>query len=186
MLWKDFAETEDCEQCPIKQERICKGGWTSSPSGTPIEPPCCSFDDDTDLDAWIDNYYDYQRRYEERIDRQIREKEEKRKKNEVAKRRRWYLKNYCVNERIEVKRLQKLIRENENAIRFANSIAFSFNAANEMFHYPERVSVNPKHNKELEKMKNQLKIAEDKLKEKQKEGRKTPGYLAIKLEGAKI
>lgn len=180
MLWKDFAEIEDCEQCPIKQEGICKGGWTSSPSGMPIEPPCCSFDDDTDLDDWIDGYYDYQRREEDRIDREIQEREEKAKKNDVAKRRRRYLNSYCIHERLEVKRLKKAIRSVESIIDFANNIATAFNLTNEMFHYPNRVEGKP-YNEELDKMRERLQIAESRLREKQKEGRQTEGYKSIKI-----
>ena len=43
-------------------EGICSGGMSSSPSGIPIEPPCLSFSPDTDLDKWISDYYDYERR----------------------------------------------------------------------------------------------------------------------------
>ena len=35
-----------CEECPL-YKKDCPGGWTSNGSGNPIEPPCCSWDDDT-------------------------------------------------------------------------------------------------------------------------------------------
>lgn len=72
------SEIEYCENCPLLKEEIYPGGMTSSQSGTPIDPPCCSFDDDTDLDQWIEDYYDGQMRYEEYIYKK-REEEQKKK-----------------------------------------------------------------------------------------------------------
>lgn len=51
------SEITDCENCPLLKEEICPGGMTSSSDGTPVEPPCCGFNDDTDLDQLIDDYH---------------------------------------------------------------------------------------------------------------------------------
>ena len=58
-------------------------------------------------------------------------------------------------------------------------MAFAINTTNEMFQYSERVSVNKKVDEEMERLKNALADAEMKLKEKQKEGRKTEKYKSI-------
>lgn len=173
------SEIEDCENCPLLAEEICPGGMTSSPSGTPIEPPCCSFDDDTDLDQWISDYYDSQRRYEEYLDRKWKEEQEKKRKAEKAKKRRDYLKWYCFDEKMEVKKARKRLAAHQAAVHFAESMAFAINTTNEMFQYSERVNVNKKVDDELERLKNALADAEKKLKEKQKEGRKTEKYKSI-------
>ncbi len=173
------SEIEDCENCPLLAEEICPGGMTSSPSGTPIEPLCCSFDDDTDLDQWISDYYDSQRRYEEYLDRKWKEEQEKKRKAEKAKKRRDYLKWYCFDEKMEVKKARKRLAAHQAAVRFAESMAFAINTTNEMFQYSERVSVNKKVDDELERLQNALADAEMKLKEKQKEGRKTEQYKSI-------
>lgn len=173
------AEIEDCENCPLLKEEICPGGMTSSPSGTPIEPPCCSFDDNTDLDQWIEDYYDSQRRYEEYLDRKYEEEQKKKHKADVARRKRNYLKIYCVSERIEVKRARKRLSAHQAAISLVESMAFAFNTTNEIFGYSERASVNTNADEELKKLQNALSEAENRLKEKQKEGRKTKGYLEI-------
>lgn len=173
------SEIEDCENCPLLKEEICPGGMTSSPSGTPIEPPCCSFDDDTDLDQWIEDYYDSQRRYEAYLDRKYEEEQKKKHKADVARRKRNYLKIYCTSERIEVKRARKLLSAHQAAVSLAESMAFAFNATNEIFGYSERAIVNTNADEELKRLQNALSEAENRLKEKQKEGRKTEGYLVI-------
>lgn len=43
ILAKDIS---DCNSCPLYRVD-CVGGWTSDGSGNPVEPPCCSWDDDT-------------------------------------------------------------------------------------------------------------------------------------------
>ena len=37
-----------CDNCPL-YKKDCPGGMTSSPSGTPIDPPCCSWNDDDEI-----------------------------------------------------------------------------------------------------------------------------------------
>ena len=49
VLAKDI---EDCDSCPLK-DHDCPGGWTSGGSGQPIEPPCCSWNDDTEVGCRI-------------------------------------------------------------------------------------------------------------------------------------
>lgn len=38
-------DIDGCETCPLYQ-KDCGGVWTSNGNGTPIEPPCVSWDDD--------------------------------------------------------------------------------------------------------------------------------------------
>ena len=38
----------DCDECPLFKND-CVGGWTSDGGGNPIEPPCTSWDDDTEV-----------------------------------------------------------------------------------------------------------------------------------------
>lgn len=45
VLAKNIA---DCAHCPL-HGNDCSGGWTSSGSGTPIEPPCTSWSEDTEV-----------------------------------------------------------------------------------------------------------------------------------------
>ena len=175
-----YSELDDCENCPLMKEEICPGGYTSSSGGNPIEPPCCSFDDDTDLEQWIEEYYESQWRYEEYLDRKYKEEQEKKRKAEVAKKKRNYLKWYCFDENLEVKRAKKRLQSHKAAVSLGESLAFAFNTTNEMFGYSERIKKNNKADEELKRLEDELALAERKLKEKQKEGRKTEGYKEIK------
>ena len=49
-MTKKASDITGCEDCPLLGND-CVGGWTSSPSGTPIEPPRCSWNDDTEVYA---------------------------------------------------------------------------------------------------------------------------------------
>lgn len=54
-------DIDDCSNCPL-YEKDCPGGWTSSGSGTPIEPPCTSWNSDEEIyEGMYDrNYRDYE------------------------------------------------------------------------------------------------------------------------------
>ena len=45
VLAKDI---DDCSVCPL-YKYDCAGGWTSDGGGSPIEPPCCSWDEDEEV-----------------------------------------------------------------------------------------------------------------------------------------
>ena len=62
MRLKDLGE--DCELCPVLKAELCTGGFTCY-GGQPIEPPCCSMDEDTDLDQWVEDALERERKYEE-------------------------------------------------------------------------------------------------------------------------
>ena len=41
-------DIDDCESCPL-YKHDCIGGWTSNGNGTPIEPPCCSWNENDEI-----------------------------------------------------------------------------------------------------------------------------------------
>jgi len=45
ILAKDI---DDCSNCPL-YKTDCVGGWKSDGGGNPIEPPCTSWNDDTEV-----------------------------------------------------------------------------------------------------------------------------------------
>ena len=59
IFYKDVMEAEDCNACPAYTEEICKGGWTSTPSGEPLEPPCCGWSEDENVTEWVSNRLRY-------------------------------------------------------------------------------------------------------------------------------
>jgi hypothetical protein len=83
ILAKDI---DDCSNCPL-YEYDCSGGWTSGGGGTPIEPPCCSWNGDEEI---YEGMYDYEHepteaelKWErERIAQKEREEREKREQQD--------------------------------------------------------------------------------------------------------
>ena len=135
-----YSELTDCPNgCPVYEEGICTGGYACY-GGDPIEPPCTSFDDDTDLDEWILRYHDRQRRFDEAEDKRIKAEKAKQERNAIAKKRRMESAWEVRSETREIKSLKKRISGNEAVMRLAESLAFAVNITNEMFRYSERVS----------------------------------------------
>lgn len=141
-IWKDFAEKEDCDGCPLLESEICPGGFRCY-GGEPIEPPCCSFDDDTDLDEWVSDYFDRQRRYEEAEDKRLQAEKKKKERAKKAAETRRAMRWYCWDETQALKQAQKALEAQKAAERFASSLAEAINATNEIFRYEERVTVKP-------------------------------------------
>ena len=168
MKWKEFLEIEDCDLCPIKKAELC-GGGSSCYGGSPIDPPCCWFEDDTDLDEWIKEAYERQRRYEEYQDKLIREKKAKEEKAKKAADTRHKMRLYCMAEIVEIKTLEKRLKAYEKELSFARSLAFAINHTNEMFKYPERLTEKPEAQKTIDELKNQIEVAKEKYKAKRKE-----------------
>ncbi len=171
-----FSEIDgNCSLCPLMNEGICPGGWTGGPNG-PIEPPCCGFDEDTDLDAWVADYYDYQRRREEEENRLLKEQQEKQRKKDLARKRQVIMMHYTSAERHEVDRLKKAIKSMKEAQSFAESMAFAVNMTNSMLGYSERVKTNSETDEKIKKLEAALEKAQEALKAKQKECRATDRY----------
>lgn len=168
MLWKDFSEQEDCEGCPLLENEICPGGF-SCYGGMPIEPPCCSFDDDTDLDQWVETYFADRRRREEAEDRRLQAEKKKREQSKKAADTRRAIRWYCWDEIHTLKRAQKALEGLKAAERLASSFAEALNVTNEMFRYAERVAVNPKISAEIKRLEAEVAAAKEKYDAKRKE-----------------
>ena len=50
-------DIHDCEDCPLLDDD-CPGGWTSGTGGTPIEPPCCSWNNNDEIYKGMYGYYE--------------------------------------------------------------------------------------------------------------------------------
>lgn len=89
ILAKDIKE---CEDCPLLHNDCC-GGWTTNGNGTPIEPPCTSWNGDEEIYAGMYEYLAYERDYSKQELKWFAEEQERRKQNklkqkELAKKRR--------------------------------------------------------------------------------------------------
>ena len=49
-------DIDDCDNCPLRKSD-CNGGMTSGGGGNPIEPPCTSWNDETEIyEGMYDKY----------------------------------------------------------------------------------------------------------------------------------
>jgi len=49
-------DIDDCDNCPLR-ENDCRGGWTAGVGGNPVEPPCTSWDGETEVyEGMYDRY----------------------------------------------------------------------------------------------------------------------------------
>lgn len=172
-----LGDVEDCSECPLKDEGLCPGGWTSGADGTPIEPPCVGWDGEEDAEDYISSVHASIAAMEEYEDCLWKEKQEKQRENEIAKRKRRYINSYCISERLTVESLKKKIKSYENVERFARSLTVAFNTR-----YSERKEINPAITEELQSLREELEKAEQNLKDKQKECRNTEYYKNIEKE----
>lgn len=170
LLWKDFCDQElECDDCPLKQEDLCPGGWSASPGGTPIEPPCCSFDDDTDLEEWVSDAINLQFKMEEAEDRRLQQKKKRQDAAKKAAQTKRQLKLYCHKELYDLKYAKNELLKFERGLEFARAFAEAFNVTNEMFRYSERMVEKPENEKELKRLKKAVKEAQKKYDSKKAE-----------------
>ena len=137
-----YRDIEDCEQCPAFGEE-CQGGWTSGYGGEPIEPPCTSWDDDTDIEAWQERLQAYAQRLEDQEEAKRRKQKEREIVNAKNREKRRMERMHVFLELQEIKRLKGKISGNKAAINLAMGLAEALNFTNEAFNYSERYKANP-------------------------------------------
>ena len=133
MLWKDFrAQDLECEDCPLYIEGLCKPGH-AGPNGYLEDPPCCWFEDDTDMEAECGIVVARNNAIEDEIDRKWKADKERKAKNEIAKKRRNESKWHVWSETHDIKALRKQIAGNLAIINFQRSFASAVNFANSCY-----------------------------------------------------
>lgn len=173
-----LKEVEDCEFCPLKIHDICHGGWTCY-GGEPIEPPCANIDGEEELDELIERYY-INEKLKCEIEHKMFEKEKQKERiNEIKRKKREYMNKYCWKEIHDLKILKRELKKIESTIKTMEIFSNAINSTNEIFGYNERISISEKKYKEIEELKTNIDIAEKKLREKQKDCRKTNEYKII-------
>lgn len=166
MKLKDLGE--DCTLCPLLKAELCTGGFTCY-GGQPIEPPCCSMDDETDLDKWVEDAFEQQRKYEEYLCKKEKEERLKKEKAKKAAETRHRMRIYCMEEIVKLKQAKKALKAAQAAERMASSFAFAVNATNEMFRYDERVKVRQEVSDAVKELEEMVAKCETAYKEKRKE-----------------
>ncbi|MHA1303787.1 MAG: hypothetical protein ACTSPI_08805 [Candidatus Heimdallarchaeaceae archaeon] len=166
MLWKEFKEKNlECEECPLYINEYCAGG-ADCHGGIHREPPCCSLEDDTDLEQWCSECFEFRIKEEERIEKKIKLKEEKERINEERKLKRRKTEEYCYEENYKIRQLKKRIKKLTKINQFSKSFSSAINITNEMFGYKERVE--PKTNLDIEIEQLEIELTEAKKAKKEK------------------
>ena len=166
--WKEIAELEDCDLCPIKKNELCTGGFACY-GGSPIEPPCCFFEDDTDLDEWIEERFERRRKFEQFEDERIRREKAKKEKAKKAAETKREVRFYCRNEINQLKSYEKQLEAYKASLSLASTFAEAFNITNEMFGYSERLKQKPEVQQTIDDLAAKIKEAKQKYEEKRKE-----------------
>ena len=154
--------------CPIKKNELCTGGF-SCYGGSPIEPPCCFFEDDTDLDEWIEERFERRRKFEQLEDERIRREKAKKEKAKKAYETRREMRFYCRNEINQLKSYEKQLEAYKSSLRLASAFAEAVNITNEMFGYSERLKQKPEVQKTIDDLEAKINEAKQKYEEKRKE-----------------
>ena len=79
--WRDFSNLDRCDECPIYKAGFCPGNSYSFTGGAPLEPPCCEFDDNVNMDAVAWELYRSRERY---LESKARQEEKERIRRERA------------------------------------------------------------------------------------------------------
>lgn len=167
MTFSEFQEQKkDCEECPIRLAELCSYAMCREYD---CDPPCEYADPVQDMYDFIKDKIEQELCIEQFQDNKIRKEKEKKeiaiKRAETIRQ----MKTYCFSEYKEVSKLKRAIKKLEKTISTTQCLAFALNVTNEMFGYEERKQVNPDLTISLEKLKEDLKIAEEKYKLKRKE-----------------
>lgn len=168
-------EIDDCEQCPLKGE-FCKGGWTASPSGNPIEPPCTSWDPEEDIDDIYSSYSASQLAREEYEDRKWEEEKAAEIKRKKRLERAHQSRMATYSETRQISRLRRQIGKSLKFLSFVRGFSQAVSLTNDMFGYENAPPVEkPKHPLEIQNEKYEQEIQElDKIrKEKLKQLRQS-------------
>lgn len=80
-------EIDDCSVCPLYQ-KDCPGGWTGGAGGIPIEPPCCSWSDDTEVYKGMyeydeRDYSEQELKWERELEKELKKKHEQEEKERI-------------------------------------------------------------------------------------------------------
>ena len=175
--YKEIIQDDDCARCPIKRAELCTGGYACY-GGIPVEPPCCSFDDDTDLDEWVKDAFERRKKYEEHQDKIAMKEKAKKEKAKKAAETRSEMRFYCRNEIKELKSYEKQLEAYKASLRLASTFAEAFNITNEMFGYSERLKQKPEVQQTIDDLEDKIQEAKQKYEAKRKEfynKRKTGG-----------
>lgn len=140
MLWKDFVEATDCDcdVCPIKKNGLCNGTGVACYGGEPVYAPCSEFEDNLDVDKYIEEELGRIRKYNEQREKLAKEKQAKKEKADKTAKIRKEADMYCSVEIAKIKKLKKQIKAMQDAYDAIKIRASAYNSVNKMFGYSEQ------------------------------------------------
>lgn len=173
---------DDCELCPLHKEGLCNG-LVNNGNG-PVYPPCSEMDEDTDVEAYLADRKERERRAALQREQSVKEKAEAKKKAELKKRRRQFSDRYCCSEINRVKVLKKALAAADKA---ADSVEFDLRFSEAMAEGGimlgnlENLTASLAGIREKKAfLQLELKKAGDELLKKRKEAQATEGYQSIR------
>lgn len=181
-----LGDIDDCEICPIREKNMCPSWYSYNPSG-PGDPPCSSWDKDEKIEDYIDGVEEEKSRYENYLHELWEKEEEKKRKNELQRKRRYLVKARTGTEKAKLSILQDKYKKAFEFYSFVSRFSSAVNFANETYEknsndsqYKHRMHINPQFQQELSDLESEIEIAKENLKKKQKEIRQTEEYKNIK------
>ena len=181
MLLKDV---NNCDDCPLRKNELC-GGFGCY-GGEPVEPACCSLEDDTDLDEWVKDYFERQKRRDQHEQILIQKEQKRRERALKAAQTRQEMKWFCRKELDALKQAQKAFKIHQAIEEQTRVRANAINFANKVFNYEDRVEVNPEITKTTKKLQKAVEQAKEKYDEKRKEFYEKRKHCTKKGNGGKI
>lgn len=177
MLWKDFVEETDCDcdVCPIKKNGLCNGTSVACYGGEPVFAPCCEFEDNLDIDEYIETELERIRKYNEQREKLAKEKQAKKEKSDRAAKLRKESDLYCYAEIAEIKKLKKQIKAMQDTYDAVKTKASVYNSVNKLFGYSERYM------EEIPEIENTLAILQEHLvKVKERYSKKRKAFMTLR------
>lgn len=168
MLWKYFKQQECCDGCPLLESELCPGGIACY-GGEPIEPPCYTFDDDTDMDKWVDDMLAQRLRCEEAEEKRLKAEQEKKERAKKAAATRRAMRWYCRDEIQALKKARKALEAQRALESLASGVAEAINFANKMTRCEERMAVKPEISDEVLRLEAEVDAAKKAYDSKRKE-----------------
>ena len=167
MLWKDLPE-DACDLCPLYKAGICNASFNCY-GGEPIEPPCCNFNDNTDLDKYVCDYFEKRKNRLKREEALLKAKKDKSERAKKAAETRKEMQWYCRSELKALKDLQKMYKKYKSMSDYMITYANAVNFANSVQGIGDRVVVEADISRNMAILEEKIKQAQDAYDAKRKE-----------------
>lgn len=119
------------EHCPLYKYGYCSGGMVCY-GGEPLEPPCCGFDNDTNLDEWCHKAWESEKKHIEWQKERERKLALEKEKSELRKRKLLEYRIRNSKELEEIRRLKSKIKRENKRIKAIENLRIFANVVNDV------------------------------------------------------